>query len=376
MDPRELIGPASPLGLPAPFWFVEAFKVLGFTLHQAMMHLWYGGVPLAAVLSLLKDPRAGRARARLLGAMPVVVALGINLGVVPLLFTQVAYYRAFYPAGVLMAWPWLSVIALVTLAYYGVYLGAIGVRSGTGARRGMVAGWAAALLFVTTGFLFANNFSLMTNVRGWPDLLARTAVAGAPAGTALNTADPTLLPRWLMLLGLALVTTAAFLVIDAAFLAGRERPEYHAWAGRAAAAVGTVGLAIFGACGAWYIFGALDPDVLAALAGAPLPAAVALLAAAIPAFTWVLLVAQPARPSRLTAVLIGGVQFLALAANAGARQWVQNMELAPYLNVAAEPVRVEWSPLVLFLVLFVSGLGVVVWMLRRIAEVHRREAAA
>jgi NCS1 family nucleobase:cation symporter-1 len=102
----------------------------------------------------------------------------------------------------------------------------------------------------------------------------------------------------------------------------------------------------------------------------------ALLAAAIPAFTWVLLVAQPARPSRLVAGLIGGVQFLALAANAGARQWVQNMELAPYLDVAAEPVRTEWSPLVIFLVLFAAGLGVVVWMLRRIAEVHRREAAA
>jgi hypothetical protein len=341
-----------------------------------MMHLWYGGVPLAAVLSLFADPRAARARARLVGAMPVVVALGINLGVVPLLFTQVAYYRAFYPAGVLMAWPWLSVIGLVTLAYYGVYLAAISVRYGARPRRGVVAGWAAALLLITTGYLFANNFSLMTNVRGWPELLARTGVAGAPAGTALNTADPTLLPRWLMLFGLALLTTAAFLVIDTAFLAGRERPEYHAWVGRASAIVGTVGLAIFGACGAWYFFGALDVNVLAAIPGAPVPAAVALLAAAIPAFTWVLLVAQPARPSRLAAGVIGGVQFLALASNAGARQWVQNMELAPYLNVAVAPVRVEWSPLVVFLVLFAAGLGVVVWMLRRIVEVHRREAAA
>jgi hypothetical protein len=376
MDPRDLIGPASPLGLPAPFWFVEAFKVLGFTLHQTMMHLWYGGVPLAAVLTLFKDPRAARARARLLGAMPVVVALGINFGVVPLLFTQVAYYRAFYPAGVLMAWAWLSVVGLVTLAYYAVYLGAISVRYGARPRRGAMAGWAAAVLLITTGFVFANNFSLMTNVRAWPDLLARTAVAGAPAGTALNTADPTLLPRWLMLFGLALVTTAAFMAIDAAFLAGRESPEYHAWAGRASALVGTVGLGIFGGCGAWYIFGTLDANVLAAAPGAPLPAAMALLAAAMPAFTWVLLVAQPARPSRLTAGLIGGVQFLALAANAGARQWVQNMELAPFLDVAAAPVRVEWSPLVLFLVVFAAGLGVVVWMLRRIVEVHRREAAA
>ena len=42
----------------------------------------------------------------LMNQMPVIVAVGVNLGVVPLLFTQVAYYRVFYPAGVLMAWPW------------------------------------------------------------------------------------------------------------------------------------------------------------------------------------------------------------------------------------------------------------------------------
>jgi hypothetical protein len=376
MDPRQLIGPASPLGFPAPFWFIEVFKVLGFTLHQTMMHLWYGGVPLGAVLTLMRNPWAGRLRDRLISAMPVVVALGINLGIVPLLFTQVAYYRVVYPAGILMAWAWLSVIALVTLAYYGVYLGAISVRTAWRPRVGRAAGWVAAVLFVTTGFLFANNFSLMTNVRGWPDLLARTAAAGAPAGTALNTADPTLIPRWLMLFGLALITTAAFVALDAAFLARRERPDYRLWAGRASMAVSTSGLAIFGLFGAWYVFGRLTPGLLAEAIGKPIPAVLFLLAAGLPAVTCVLLVAQPKPPTRLVAGLAGGVQFLALAANASARQWVQNAELARYLDVAAEPVRLEWSPLVLFLLLFVAGLGVVVWLLRRIAEVHRREAAA
>ena len=376
MDPRHLIGPASPLGLPAPFWFIELFKVLGFTLHQTMMHLWYGGVPLAALLSLRRDPYAIRLRTRLLTAMPIIVAIGINLGVVPLLFTQVAYYRVFYPAGVLMAWAWLSVIALVTLAYYGVYLGAISVRSKWRPRIGRAAGWAAAGLFIATGFLFANNFSLMTNVRLWPELLMRTSVAGAPAGTALNTADPTLLPRWLMLFGLAVITTATFIAVDAAFLAGRERQEYRAWARRVSAVVGTIGLAIFGLFGAWYILGALGPGVLAEGLGKAIPAAAIILAAALPAVTWVFLVLRPRLPARLMAALAGVAQFLALAANAAARQWVQNTELSRYLDVAAEPVRMEWSPLILFLLLFVAGVGVVVWLLRRIIEVNRRETAA
>ena len=53
--------------------------------------------------------------------MPVIVAVGVNLGVVPLLFVQLAYHRVFYPATILMAWFWLGIIVLLIPAYYGVY---------------------------------------------------------------------------------------------------------------------------------------------------------------------------------------------------------------------------------------------------------------
>ena len=33
--------------LPAPFWFIQFFKVLGFTLHAVPMNLWYAGAILA-----------------------------------------------------------------------------------------------------------------------------------------------------------------------------------------------------------------------------------------------------------------------------------------------------------------------------------------
>ena len=37
----------------------------------------------------------------MINALPVVLAYGINLGIIPLLFTQVAYYQVFYPATIL-----------------------------------------------------------------------------------------------------------------------------------------------------------------------------------------------------------------------------------------------------------------------------------
>ena len=36
-----------PAGVPAPFWFVELFKVLGFTLHMVPMNLFYAGILVA-----------------------------------------------------------------------------------------------------------------------------------------------------------------------------------------------------------------------------------------------------------------------------------------------------------------------------------------
>jgi hypothetical protein len=86
--------------------------------------------------------------------MPIIVALGINFGIVPLLFAQVAYYKVFYPATVLMAWPWLAVILLLVFAYYGVYLYAMGLRDGKMTPARSAAGWVAAVLFICMSFIF------------------------------------------------------------------------------------------------------------------------------------------------------------------------------------------------------------------------------
>ena len=213
-----LLPPPSPLGSPLPFFLLVALKVLGFTLHEGPMNLWYAGLPVAILLAFF-GPVPGKLLARRLGAaLPIALALGINFGIIPLLFIQVGYAQFFYPAGILIAWPWICVIPLLLVAYYGVYLYARSPRP----RLARAGGAVGAVFLITIGFLFANNFSLMTNVAQWQRLFTRTAVAGAPTGLALNLGDPTLFPRWLMMFGIALTTTAAFIVLDTAFFARRE----------------------------------------------------------------------------------------------------------------------------------------------------------
>ena len=132
MAPQTLIDQASAAGMPAPVWFVQFFKALGFTLHAVPMNLWYAGLLVALLLRVVGNEHARRFAARLLRQMPVIVAVGVNLGIVPLLFLQLAYYKVFYPATILMAWFWLAIIGLLIPAYYGVYAYAWGIRGGDG----------------------------------------------------------------------------------------------------------------------------------------------------------------------------------------------------------------------------------------------------
>lgn len=369
-----LIGPDNPLGYPAPYWFILLFKVLGFSLHMIPMNLWYGGLITMLLIRRFGGEHAKTLSRRVINAMPLLVAMGINLGIVPLLFTQVAYYKAFYPATILMGWFWFAVVGLLMVAYYGVYIYVIGLRGEKQASIQRAAGWIAAGVFVVIGFIFANGMSLMANVGGWRDLWAATSVSGASLGLGLNVGDPSLWPRWLMMLGLALTTTAAYVVVDAGFFAGQESDDYRRWAVGFALRLYTVGIVWFALTGSWYIFGALEPEIRQHLMSGPTLILTIATAAGV-GLPWLLILAAQKSLTRTLALLTGLAQFGVIAVNAVSRQIVQNVALAPYVDVTAEPVRVQWSPLILFLVLFVGGVGVVVWMVSQVVKANRQAVA-
>ena len=392
----SLVSPASP-GMPAPVWFVQFFKILGFALHSVPMNLWYAGLLIALVVHLRGGEHGRRFGARLLKQMPIIIALGINLGIVPLLFVQLAYYKFFYPATILMAWHWLGIIALLIPAYYGVYVYALALREeednarraasrtpgnktsarpvgeGQGARASGMAtifrclaawkqpiGWLAALLFVTIGFLFVNGMSLLDHVERWPELWRQHQIAGAATGTALNVGDATLWPRLLLMFGLAICTTAAWCLIDSEWFAAGESDAYRAWTWQFAMKLYTVGMIWTATAGTWYVFGSWSPDLRATMFRFPFLMLTALTAVAA-GLPWLLIMKAPR--NKVIAGAVGAAQFGVLGINAISRQVVQNVNLKPYLDVMAQPTDVQWGPLVMFLVVFVVGLGVIAWML-------------
>lgn len=372
MDPHSLVAPQNPLGYPTPFWFIELFKVLGFSLHVVPMNLWYAGTLIAVGYGAL-----GQGNARLVGnhiarALPFAIAFGVNFGIIPLLFIQVAYYQFFYPSTVLMAWPWFSIFWLVTLSYFAVYLYQLSMEGKGPVRLGRVGGWVAAGIFILVGFFFANALSLAVHVEGWWTIFKRSNVAGAPTGLALNTSDPTLIPRWLFMFGLAVTTTAAYVIVDAAFLSDREKEDYRRYAARFALALYSIGLALFVGFGSWYIFGT-RPDAFSMALKNPIMRIIFSLTAISPGLPWLLIVLQRNRPVRWLSALVGIAQFGVVALNATSRQWLQNVELAPYADLAARPVDLQTSALIVFLILFAIGLGISAWMIAKVVQTNRLE---
>lgn len=370
----DLFNPNTLQPLPAWFWFLDFFKVLGFSLHMVPMNLWYAGTILAMGLFAFGGEQAKRFSTRFMLQLPIVIALGINFGIVPLLFLQVAYARAFYPATILMAWAWLGIIAMLIPAYYGVYLYSFGLREGgqlTATKK--AAGWIAAALFLVIGFVFANGLSLTANSQAWGAIWLTHNVGGAATGTALNTSDASLWPRWLMMFGFAMITTSVWIVVDALWLGTRESNQYKAWAVSFARKLALVGAIWATLTGGHYVFGTWSQAAKDTMWSFPLLLLTGLTAISpwfAPALMWLW---RNVNLSRGQAAAIGGAQFGMLALNAVSRQVVQNAEVSILYRtgnvlqgVSAQAVDVQWGSMILFLGTFVVGVAGIIWILAQV----------
>jgi hypothetical protein len=375
MDP-SLINPEMMDGLPAPLWFIQLFKVIGFTLHLVPMNLWYAGILIAMLGYTFGCENGKRFSRRLMRQMPVIVAYGVNFGIVPLLFVQVAYFMFFYPATVLIAWHWIAIVVLLIPAYYGVYYYAFGIQTDEqkpSASR-VAAGWLAAILFIGIGVLFVNGFTAMVHVDRWGPMWADHSVAGATLGTASNFGDATFLPRWLLLFGLAIETVGVWLVFDAAWFGGKESDEYKDWAPKGGLVLTLIGALWFAGFSSWYVFGTWDTLVYDRMFRGGL-IVLTLLTGLMPGVPVVMLFFLRGKlKQRGWATFLFLAQFGVLAINAISRQVVQNLEAGMHFDIWNLPEKVQWSPLLVFLGAFVVGLLVIVWMVAQVVKASKRAA--
>lgn len=184
-------------GLPAPWSLMALLLYLTFLLHLVLMNTVVG----VAVITLLAKLGVVSGFAREAGdvaahgehtpdlLLPKGVAFVVNLGIPPFLFMQCIYGQYIYASSVLMGMWWLSVMLVVMLAYYGLYINMY--RHGLSPAARTTALGISALLLLWNAFLFVNNMTLLQNPAEW------TAYAHNAAGTLLNLGDPQVPPRYL-----------------------------------------------------------------------------------------------------------------------------------------------------------------------------------
>jgi len=326
-------------------WF-QVLLIVTFFIHMILMNFLLGGSLLTAW-----DLLRGKLEKTASGSIPTLVALTVNFGVPPLLFVQVLYGHFFYSSSVMLAVPWILVIPILILAYYGAYLFVRKSESAPVLAKGSLIFTSVSLLYIA--FIFVNNNTLAILPERWGIYFQD------PGGWNLNLGEPTLWPRYLhfLLAALAIGALGRAIAYNYSKMDEKEKEgqirrnlKIFAW-------ITLVQLAI----GSWFWL-SMPESVWKIFMGE------SFFATAMMVVAWLgaLLILHSAFTNRLKgAMVLGGLQILVMVI-------VRDLARGAYLKDLFRPSQLEnvgqVSPLIVFLLVFVIGLFALYYMIRLISK--------
>jgi len=360
-----------PIPLPAPVWVFKSLHITTLTLHFAAVYLLVGGLILATLWNYLGRRSGGTAAAGSASAlahrMPILMTYLINLGIPPLLFAQVLYGQALYTSSVLIGAYWIAVIFLLMAGYYLLYL--VNQRDEAG-RSWWGLSLVSLVLIAYIGRIYTANMTLMIRPEVWLEMYR---AEGGAAGMHLPTGDPTILPRWLFMM----IGSIGFGGLLAAIVGGLSktpvevRETLRRWGGTVAAIFLPVQMGI-----GWWAWQAQPALVRERVLESPYRYAVSLwvVASVLTVAAAVAIVLLPRAVARVWPFVAGVGGLLSIAGGTTVRDGVRDLTLLiKGFDVWSQPVVANWSVVILFLILFVAGLGVIGWMVRVASQSKRVE---
>jgi hypothetical protein len=350
-----------PIPLPAPVWLFVTLHSLTFILHVIALQLLIGGLGLATVWGLAgkwrDDATLNGASKAVAKKLPIVMTYVINLGVPPLLFTQVLYGRALYTSSVIIGAWWISVILLLMVGYSLLY--AAVHRHETGRNAGWF-GLAALLVVLMIAMIYSTNMTLMLRPQSWQALYR-----AHPSGTSFHTGDPTVLPRWLfMTLGSLGVGGVGLLLM--ALKKDELSSFFQRWGGRLVALF----LALQIVLGFW-VLGSQGDAVHTAISGAAFyrVCEIGWLATALALIALGALASLRSVPSKALAGAVAGASFLNVTMLVLVRDGIRYAALKQAgFDVWDRAVSTNWSTVIVFLICFVVALAMVGWLATVVAR--------
>ena len=323
------------------------------------MNCLLGGAAVALVCAARRGRSAFCARlASDLGRLlPSVFAFTITLGVAPLLFLQVMYGQLLYTSSILIGVPWLAIIGMVVLAYYGVYFFSMKEHENKGKTTVVLA--LVLLLLASIAFIYSNNFTLMLTPERWLGLYH-----GNAAGWHLNWSEPSLLPRYLhFVLGALAVSGLGLIVISLR----QQADEYRRWLIEQGSLLFTGATLLNFGVGFWFLVKMHGTALLAFVGGNRFATVLLGVGMLLPLAAIAHLVMAKTSKSPKRQLVIGvSCGLLTVAVMVVMRDLLRTL-CSPYFSSNQLAVAPQWGIIGLFVVLFVAGLATLYYMLRKVA---------
>ncbi len=326
-------------------WF-EGLLLLTFFLHMILMNFILGG-SLLTVWDLI----TGKLEKKASASIPTLIALTINFGVPPLLFVQVLYGHLFYSSSLILAVPWIIIIPVLILAYYGAYIFAKNIDK---APKWSLAGLVlSSLILLYIAFMYVNNSTLALTPDRWDVYFER------PGGNNLNWGEPTLWPRFLHFLLAALAIGALGRAIFYYFSRVDEEDK-TIQIRRNLKIFGWMTLIQFG-IGTWFWLTMPEAVWKIFMGKSVFPTVMMSLG-----WLGALAILHSAFTNRLKmAMFLGGIQVLLMVI-------IRDMARMAYLENVFHPDQLEnvkqLSPFIVFLIVFVIGLLSLYYMIRLMSK--------
>lgn len=347
MDPSSLI--PSPDTIPVPWGWFKFLLLLTFLLHLILMNLMLGGGLLTLFRRLRGGPVPEEAK-----ALPMLIALTINLGVAPLLFVQVLWGQFLYSSSVLMATFWILVVPILIGAYYAAY----GFVNQTKKGEGLGTFWLglSTLSMLWIGFMLSNNMTLMLRPERWG------AYFDHVGGGFLNLSEPILFPRYLHFVVASLAVAGLGRAVYGWFRERRrgESQEPAIRSGLRVFAISTMVQLVIGV-----IFWITLPNRIGSLfLGGSLPHTIHLWLGILLGVGAILFALRGRLwPAAGTALVVLLLMILV-------RDMVRTAYLEPVFHVRDLAVTSQTSPLIGFLISFVAVAAIITYMVREAWKVR------
>ena len=365
MIENTLIPSVDPIPLPAPLWLLKFLLIFTFILHIIPMNFALGGGFMAAICHTLgkwkKDQRYLLLAGALSKIIPYSIAATITFGVAPLLFLQLIYGQFFYTSSILMAWPWLSIIVLLILGYYGFYRCYFHVQKKESVPLWLP--WTSALLFLVIGFLYTRNLVLMLTPEKWQEIYV-----ASPYGTHLDIQDATVIPRFLHFF-IASLALSGILVVFYGLWKKKGNTEQGKWAIRFGSQWFSTATLVQFFVGLWFL-AALPQPIQQSFMGGDRWATTLLITGIVSAVFAMMMFLSAAVSEKPGRKIIIGTAFISLTivSMAVIRDFVRSKYLEPYFNVAQQVIRPQWDVFVIFVALLVGAAVTVGWMILRVIK--------